>query len=218
MPDELNVFEWTVRLATAALLSGLIGFEREAHHKAAGLRTHMLVGLGASLFTMLSAYAFGGEDTTRIAAQVVSGIGFLGAGAIFREGANVRGLTTAAGLWAVAAIGMTTGVGLVLGAVTATVLGLLILYGLGYAEKRLRSRDHLSRRPIGIRLANLGELDEIVSMAASLDPTSGPVELERYTDGTYLVMILVDTTRVATITAAAESFETVSEASEIDPM
>jgi putative Mg2+ transporter-C (MgtC) family protein len=218
VPDELNVFEWTVRLATAALLSGLIGFEREAHHKAAGLRTHMLVGLGASLFTMLSAYAFGGEDTTRIAAQVVSGIGFLGAGAIFREGANVRGLTTAAGLWAVAAIGMTTGVGLVLGAVTATVLGLLILYGLGYAEKRLRSRDHLSRRPIGIRLANLGELDEIVSMAASLDPTSGPVELERYTDGTYLVMILVDTTRVATITAAAESFETVSEASEIDPM
>src|SRR5581483_9066050 len=110
-----------VRLAAAAALGGAIGLERELDEKAAGLRTHMLVSLGSALFTMVGAYGFhdflvnGGSvvrtDPGRIAAQVVTGIGFLGAGVIFRQVFTIRGLTTAASLWVVAAIGMATGAG-----------------------------------------------------------------------------------------------------------
>ena len=106
-------FELCIRLAIALALSALIGYERERHGEAAGLRTHMLVGLGAALFTGLSIFAFGPSSADRIAAQIVSGIGFLGAGAIIqRQDAHYpRGITTAAGIWAVAAIGMASGTG-----------------------------------------------------------------------------------------------------------
>ncbi len=128
----------TARLAVAAALTGLIGLERELRERAAGLRTHMLVGVGAALFTIVSAYAWtdfvfsrqGGTilDPTRVAAQIVTGIGFLGAGAIIRQGISVRGLTTAAGLWVVAAIGMAAGAGYYSAALVATGL---VLVGLG---------------------------------------------------------------------------------------
>ena len=108
-----------LRLVVAALLGGAIGLERELDEKAAGLRTHILVAAGSALFTIVSAYGFhdflanGGNvvrlDPTRIAAQIVTGIGFLGAGVIFRQGFTVRRLTTAASLWIVAAIGMAAG-------------------------------------------------------------------------------------------------------------
>jgi putative Mg2+ transporter-C (MgtC) family protein len=123
-----------LRLGLAALLCSLIGFERSARDEVAGLRTHTLVGLGAALFTLVSAYGFADvstvasrEDPTRIAAQIVSGIGFLGAGAIIRQGFNVRGVTTASSLWIVAAIGMAAGAGFYLGAVVTTVMVLAIL-------------------------------------------------------------------------------------------
>ena len=118
------------RLALAAALGGAIGFERELRDREAGLRTHMLVCLGSALFTIVSAYGFheflvGGDqvvraDPTRIAAQIVTGIGFLGAGAIIRQGVSVRGLTTAATLWVAAAIGMACGAGYYSGAVLGT--------------------------------------------------------------------------------------------------
>ena len=105
-----------LRLSLAAVLGGAIGFERELRDREAGLRTHLLVCLGSALFTIVSAYGFrefltSGDqviraDPTRIAAQIVTGIGFLGAGAIIRQGLSVRGLTTAATLWVAAAIGM----------------------------------------------------------------------------------------------------------------
>ena len=94
------------RLVLAAMCSGLIGYERETARKAAGLRTHTLVGVGAAIFAIASMTSFDGPDESRIAAQIVTGVGFLGAGAIFRQGALVTGLTTAAGLWVAAAIGM----------------------------------------------------------------------------------------------------------------
>src|SRR5436305_8007639 len=98
-----------LRLVVAAGLGGAIGFERELRERQAGLRTHLVVSVGSALFTLVSAYGFhsfdGKVDPTRIAAQIVSGIGFLGAGAIIRQGLSVRGLTTAASLWLVAAIG-----------------------------------------------------------------------------------------------------------------
>src|SRR5207237_7401256 len=111
--------------------------ERELDEKAAGLRTHMLVASGSALFTLVSAYGFGGlvqhgagivrYDPSRIAAQIVTGIGFLGAGVIFRQGFTIRGLTTAASLWMVAAIGMASGAGYWAGAVLATVVGVVSL-------------------------------------------------------------------------------------------
>lgn len=114
-------------LACAALLTGLIGLEREKHGYSAGLRTHMLVGLGSCLFTIISAYAFPNSDQARIAAQVVTGIGFIGAGTIIQNGLNIKGLTTAATLWFVAAIGMCCGSGLVSVGILGTLTGLIVL-------------------------------------------------------------------------------------------
>ena len=109
-----------VRMLVAAVLGAAIGLEREIHEHPAGMRTHLLVSLGSAIFTVLSIYGFEGiqasgvaasVDPTRIAAQVVSGIGFLGAGAILKYGTSIRGLTTAASLWTAAAIGMAAGAG-----------------------------------------------------------------------------------------------------------
>ena len=127
-----------LRLIVAALLSAVIGLERELRQQDAGLRTHMLVGLGAALFASVGIAM--GSDPTRIAAQVVSGIGFLGAGAIFRSGETIRGLTTAAGLWLVAAVGVSAGSGLIQLAVIATVVGLAILYGLSPLVDRISDK------------------------------------------------------------------------------
>jgi putative Mg2+ transporter-C (MgtC) family protein len=120
IPD-LELWEVALRLAVAAALTGAVGLERELRERAAGLRTHMLVGVGSALFTIISAYAWGdfifdrtqgtAFDPTRIAAQIVTGIGFLGAGVIIRQGLSIRGVTTAAGLWVAAAIGMAVGAG-----------------------------------------------------------------------------------------------------------
>ena len=105
-----------VRLLIAVLLGSLVGYERERQGKPAGLRTHAMVALGAALFTVVSLYGFGPTvDTSRVAAMIVSGIGFLGAGAILRdERGGVQGLTTAASLWVTAAIGIAVGVGMLL--------------------------------------------------------------------------------------------------------
>ena len=126
MGTELDI---TLRLAIAMLLGGVIGFEREYRAKDAGFRTHFLVALGSALFCIVSQYGFGFElkDSSRVAAQVVSGIGFLGAGTIIFQKNVVRGLTTAAGLWVTAAIGLACGTGMYLPAIVTT---LMVLIGL----------------------------------------------------------------------------------------
>jgi putative Mg2+ transporter-C (MgtC) family protein len=133
--------ELVLRLLLAATLAGLLGAERELTEQPAGLRTHMLVGLGAALFAIISAFGFQAitaenpqravtADVTRVASQIVVGIGFLGGGAILKYGANVRGLTTAASLWVTAAIGTAVGIGdLLLGSAT-TLITLVALVGL----------------------------------------------------------------------------------------
>jgi putative Mg2+ transporter-C (MgtC) family protein len=128
------------RVALAAVLGAVLGFERELRDREAGLRTHLLVSVGSALFTIVSAYGFrefltsGANvvraDPTRIAAQIVTGIGFLGAGAIIRQGLAVRGLTTAATLWVVAAIGMAAGAGYYSAAVITTGVALVALWPL----------------------------------------------------------------------------------------
>jgi putative Mg2+ transporter-C (MgtC) family protein len=134
--------ELGLRLAAGLVLGAIIGFERELHRQPAGFRTHSLVALGAALFTIVSAYAFTGPmvDPTRIAAQIVSGIGFIGAGTILQHRGSVRGLTTAASLWAVAAIGTAAGAGLLLIAVVGTLLILVVLAVLDQMEAFLRKR------------------------------------------------------------------------------
>ena len=135
--------EVLLRLFAAAAMGGAIGLERELRERQAGLRTHLVVCLGSALFTLVSAYGFtdwgARVDPTRIAAQIVTGIGFLGAGAIIRHGLSVRGLTTAATLWLVAAIGMAIGAGYWEGALITTLGALLVLGPLRGAAFRLLS-------------------------------------------------------------------------------
>ncbi len=132
--------EMTLRILLAAILGAIIGFERFYKHKEAGIRTHALVSMGAALFTAISIFGFesgGFRDPARVAAQVVVGIGFIGAGLIFLKGNAVRGLTTAAGVWAAAAIGMAAGVGFFSIAIYTTIITLFILWGVRLVEKRL---------------------------------------------------------------------------------
>ena len=147
MTPELSLatqLDLALRLTVGLILGALIGFERELHRQPAGFRTHSLVSLGAALFTVVSAFGFAGDtvDPTRIAAQIVSGIGFIGAGTILQYRGHIRGLTTAASLWSVAAIGTAAGAGLYLVAVIGTVLILIILSLLdsveNFAKRRLR--------------------------------------------------------------------------------
>jgi putative Mg2+ transporter-C (MgtC) family protein len=137
---SLSWEEALLRVAVAAALGGVLGLERELREREAGLRTHLLVSVGSALFTIVSAYGFrefltsGASvvraDPTRIAAQIVTGIGFLGAGAIIRQGFSVRGLTTAATLWVVAAIGLAAGAGYYSAAVITTGVALVSLWPL----------------------------------------------------------------------------------------
>jgi putative Mg2+ transporter-C (MgtC) family protein len=137
MPSDLELLG---RLLLAAVLGGAVGAERELADQPAGLRTHMLLTIGACLFTLISAYGFGGPaDPSRLAAQIVTGIGFLGGGAIVRHGLTVRGVTTAASIWATTSIGVAVGAGRYLLAAGGTVLVVGTLFGLRALRDRLQS-------------------------------------------------------------------------------
>jgi len=136
-----------IRLVVSFILGGLIGLEREFHGRAAGLRTHILVCLGSALIMLTSMHMFHlyqgitTIDPARIAAGVITGIGFLGAGTILRFKASVRGLTTAASLWAVAGVGLAVGSGFYVGAYTASLLVLFVLFVLTKLERMLLRKD-----------------------------------------------------------------------------
>ena len=183
------VGDWEIafRLGLAALLGGAIGVERELRDREAGIRTHLLVSLGSALFTLVSAYGFheflaSGDavvraDPTRIAAQIVTGIGFLGAGAIIREGLSVRGLTTAATLWVVAAIGMACGAGYYGPAVAATGLTLFALWPLRIVAYRLIERVKPEEHRLTVELKHgqpLTPLLEAVGGVRHLELTEEP--------------------------------------------
>ncbi|HET6744762.1 MAG TPA: MgtC/SapB family protein [Candidatus Limnocylindria bacterium] len=143
VPDLNSQLEPLLRLVVALVLGAAVGLERELHRMPAGFRTHALVGLGSAIFTVVSAFAFIGpvSDPTRIAAQIVTGVGFLGGGAILHYRGAVRGLTTAASLWSVAAIGMAAGAGLYVIAVGGAVLVVVTLELLDRVEARLKKRQ-----------------------------------------------------------------------------
>ncbi|MDW7730234.1 MAG: MgtC/SapB family protein [Bacillota bacterium] len=148
----ITYWEIVLRLFLAVVLGGLIGFERESHNRPAGFRTHILVCAGSALIMMVSAYGFTGQigegfeaDPGRIAAGVVTGIGFLGAGTILQQRGGVRGLTTAASIWVVSGVGLATGIGFYLGAVITTAFVLISLLLLRRTEKNFFSRRRLKR-------------------------------------------------------------------------
>jgi putative Mg2+ transporter-C (MgtC) family protein len=172
----LPTVELLSRLLAAAALGSLIGVERERLLWAAGLRTHMLVCVGACLAMIVSAYGFNSVlgahvilDPSRIAAQVVTGVGFIGAGSIILRNEVVKGLTTAASLWAVAAIGLAVGGGLYLAAFAATVIILVILAGIKPLEERFRN----GRKAVELRLhaehgaMSVGALQQVLGWRAA---------------------------------------------------
>jgi putative Mg2+ transporter-C (MgtC) family protein len=178
--------EMILRITLAALLGGVIGFERDIHRRQAGLRTHLIVAMASATFMVVSAhfvyfqrYVVGNlvsVDTSRIAASVVAGVGFLGGGSILRTGATVQGLTTAAGLWLVAAIGLCAGSGMYPESVFVTLLGLLALTVLRVLEdkKVVRRRvvlifDSRADASTVILAAIATELDALRAKALELD-------------------------------------------------
>jgi len=211
LPLQLDL---AVRLIVAAGLGLAIGFEREIHGHPAGLRTHMLVAMGSALFTVLSIYGFqdqpdGGTapvDPTRIAAQIVSGIGFLGAGAILKDGVIIRGLTTAASLWATAAVGMAAGAGeYVISVVGATVI-LVSLWPINALAERL----HGSTSPeVQVRLAMrtveaLGQVSGILN-ANKLDIAQ--ISTQRLAKDSYRADLSVRGRSAAQVAAALEAID-----------
>jgi len=154
-------FDMLLRLILAALCGGLVGMERGSGDRPAGFRTHILVCAGSALLMLVSMYGFDGysnvpfeypknRDSARIAAQVVSGIGFLGAGTILHEGITVRGLTTAASLWMISAIGLAAGAGMYFIAVTATVITFITLTTFHTVEKRFAVNSKTDRKYIRV--------------------------------------------------------------------
>lgn len=194
MPDIPIQGDIIIRLFVASVLGAAIGFEREVHEHAAGTRTHLLVALGSTTFTVLSIYGFAGipgggdaqPDPTRIAAQIVTGIGFLGAGAIIHYGTLIRGLTTAASLWATAAIGLAVGAGDYLVGVVGTVIVIFSLWPLNFLVARFAPRG---RRTMRIRL-ELSQLDALGDVSGLLTKSGADmlgIQSRRLGEGRYAV-------------------------------
>jgi putative Mg2+ transporter-C (MgtC) family protein len=188
-----TVWEMIARLVAAAVLGGLVGYERERHDQPAGLRTHTILSIGASLAMMLSILLAArfrdvvpNGDPARLAAQVISGIGFLGAGAIIRYGPTVRGLTTATSLWTVAIVGLGVGAGEYVSSAAAVVLLLITLDFLDRVEKRFIRSATTKSIKIGVQdrpglideiEARLGEMDiDIKSLGVRKDVFTNEIE------------------------------------------
>ena len=175
-----------LRLVAAALLASVIGLERRLRQKPAGLRTHALVGLGAALAMIVSQYGFNAVispgrivlDPSRVSAQVISGIGFLGAGLIFIRQDYVRGLTTAAGIWVCAAIGLACGSGLIGAAVTTTVLSLLVMYLYAWIERVWMQQTSAAAV---VRVMCIEQADSLVELTKTLTRNAPGIELVGFT-------------------------------------
>ena len=189
----VSQFEMIARLFLAAILSGLVGDEREIHGRLAGFRTHILVCVGSTLIMLTSMYIFeiyrglATPDPARIAAQVVSGIGFLGAGTIIRFKASVRGLTTAASLWTIAGIGLAVGSGLYVPAAVTTVIVLATLFFLNIFEKSLIRKDWYKVIAVETK-AGASQLEEIRSVLAEYEVEVKDFEVQKSASSDNLVL------------------------------
>jgi putative Mg2+ transporter-C (MgtC) family protein len=170
MTDMWLQIDLGLRLVLSATFGAAIGLEREINGHPAGVRTHLLVSVGSALFTVLSIYGFGptgpgtGVDPSRVAAQIVSGIGFLGAGAILKDGFSIRGLTTAASLWATAAVGLAAGAGQQVLALVGTFIVIFSLWPLSRLVERIRGAE---KQLMTIRLG-LDDLETLADVFTSI--------------------------------------------------
>lgn len=186
--------EIVFRLLLAAFISGIIGIEREISNRPAGFRTHMLVTLGATLIMLISVDVFADSDPGRLAAQVVSGIGFLGAGTIMRTGNNIVGLTTAASLWVCAGIGLAIGAGYYVGAIATTVIILIILMSTGLLERTILRKRYGSIELAAVnRPGIIGDIEKLFASykisIRSMNVTN--VEMESLIDGNSMEIYLL---------------------------
>jgi putative Mg2+ transporter-C (MgtC) family protein len=210
VPD-LETWDALLRLLVAAVLGGAIGLERELRDQEAGFRTHLLVAVGSCVFTLVSAYAWTDWafstprglvfDPTRIAAQIVTGIGFLGAGAIIVRGISVRGLTTAATLWVVAAIGMAAGTAYYSVAIGATLLVLVSLGPLRIVSKRMVSRVRPEEAELAIKLTPEGVAANVL---AQIEEAGGTIQTVEFGDERTVDIVLRASRRAESARVAEE--------------
>src|SRR5215208_5170686 len=185
-----NDLELLGRLLLAAVLGGAIGAERELNDQPAGLRTHMLLTIGACLFTLISAYGFGGgTDPSRIAAQIVTGIGFLGGGAIVRYGLTVKGLTTAASIWATASVGVAVGAGSYVLGVGGAALVVGTLFGLRRVSNLLQ-RWGVSREQFVLATAPGFDVERLTEAMRSERVDLRGLEREEREDGDRVLVLV----------------------------
>ncbi|WP_299822973.1 MgtC/SapB family protein [uncultured Pontibacter sp.] len=171
---DITVTNIVIRILLSAILGGLLGLERESRRQNAGLRTHIIIAVGSCLLMLISVYipqtfsAYPNVDPGRIAAQVVSGIGFLGAGAIFRLGGSTHGLTTAATIWAVAAVGLSVGVGMYAAAIIVTMLLLFVLAILDKVGKKFITGGSLKTLKVNFQSTKI-ETSKVISILEKHD-------------------------------------------------
>ena len=209
LPLQLDL---SVRLIVAAALGLAVGFEREIHGHPAGLRTHMLVASGSALFTVLSAYGFRDVagvapataapiDPTRIAAQIVSGIGFLGAGAILKDGIVIRGLTTAASLWATSAVGMAAGAGEYMIAAVATGTILVSLWPINALAERLHGTA-VAEVQLRLSMERLEALGEVTGILVGHRLEIGQISTQRLGKASYRADLAIRGRTPSVVTSA----------------
>src|SRR5215216_117352 len=188
MPSDLELLG---RLLLAAVLGGAIGAERELNDQAAGLRTHMLLTIGACLFTLVSAYGFGAgpRDPSRLAAQIVTGIGFLGGGAIVRHGLTVKGVTTAASIWATASVGVAIGAGSYVLGTGGAVLVVGTLFGLRRADEVLQ-RWGVSREEYLIEAAPGFDMERLAEIGRREKVALRGMQLQEDDDATRITLVV----------------------------
>lgn len=202
--------EMIVRLAAACILGGVIGYEREHVHRPAGFRTHILVCVGSALVMVTSEFIYytysshTNLDPARLGAQVISGIGFLGAGTIIKEGVSVKGLTTAASLWAVSCIGIAVGIGFYTGAVVATA----VIYFTLIILKKLQSKMAINKitRIFVHTVLEKGQIDEVSEIITSTGATiTRLVVVSSEKDGELVLKITLDNCDIRTLALLTES-------------
>ena len=194
--------EWNfiLRIFVAGLLGGLIGFEREFRAKEAGVRTHFIVALGSALFMLISQFAFSGRfDAARVAAQVVSGIGFIGAGVIIFQKNSIRGITTAAGLWVAAAIGLASGAEMYSVAIAATLMTILVLETMHFI-----TRTH-GEKEVTITLSPVTN-EELAEMMKTIKDVGAEIESFTLTDGVAVLDLKIKQKDYATAVDTVLSF------------
>lgn len=216
--------ELSGRLVLAAILGAAIGLERELHDHPAGMRTHLLVSLGSAMFAVISAYGYSSffaanptaqDNPQRIAAQIVSGIGFLGAGAIIQAGRWVRGLTTAASLWATAAIGLAVGSGEYILSLVGTLLIVLSLGPLNWLIARRRGESEQVLR-LRLETTGLGALGNVTATAVRAGGEVSKVESRKIGKGRYEMELLLRLPNRVSATEVVSSLDAIADVEVVD--